>query len=237
MLALSALVSSETNGPPIISYFEKLSAATLTAVSIHKRSDIPISLPSDQTFYLLLMSCSLSSLSRICNVLVTYKTLLEARHQLFKQHDQSAGALNTFLMDTCNLLWRSRALISKDTNSSGCLCPPAVFSELQLYLPAMDRDYSLAGMFGLSLHPLLSGVSRATFVEIEDMAASMSGQLEERHSGPVSQRSLVLLANEGGVDVSWTDYRVHVLDWLEKRGLVGIKRLMYATMRDLIGKQ
>ena len=234
-LALSALVVSESPVPAIISYYEKTSAATLTAFPRTGRSNIPISLPPPQTFYLLLMSSSLSSLSLLCGVLVTYKSLLviELRESA-QPPSQLTATLNSYLMDTCNLLWRSRALVSSESNTAGCLCPPIVVSELQLYLPELDRDYSLAAMFGLSMHPLLSAVSRSSFAELEEVAAHNGEPLEERHSGPVSLRSLVVLSNDGGLDISWEDYRVQVLDWMEKRGLSGIKLLMQAIVKNMV---
>jgi centromere protein I len=89
-------------------------------------------------------------------------------------------------------------------------------------------------MFGLSLHPLLSGISRSSFAELEEAAALSEGPLEERHSGPVSLRSLVVLSNDGGLDISWEDYRIQVLDWMEKRGLGGVKELMQAIVKNMV---
>ena len=60
--------------------------------------------------------------------------------------------------------------------------------------------------------------------------------ITERHAGPVTQRSLALLGQNGGVKVNWSDYRLDVLQWLADRGVDGVRDLMFRTMKLLMTK-
>lgn len=55
-----------------------------------------------------------------------------------------------------------------------------------------------------------------------------------RHAGPVTQRSLGLLGGNGGVRISWAEYRLEVLKWLGDRGVGGVGELMFCTMKHLM---
>lgn len=57
--------------------------------------------------------------------------------------------------------------------------------------------------------------------------ADENGTLTTRHKGPVTQLSLKALARDGGLDVSWPDYRLAVLRYLEGKGVTGVGDLMY----------
>jgi centromere protein I len=62
------------------------------------------------------------------------------------------------------------------------------------------------------------------------------GMINKYHTGPVGEKSLALLKKEGGVSVHWegaNGYKVFVLQWLNARGLGGIKDLMFATVTNL----
>jgi centromere protein I len=62
------------------------------------------------------------------------------------------------------------------------------------------------------------------------------GMINKYHTGPVGEKSLALLKKEGGVGVDWegaNGYKVFVLQWLNERGLGGIKSLMFATVTNL----
>ncbi|MDI1491763.1 MAG: hypothetical protein OHK93_002973 [Ramalina farinacea] len=136
--------------------------------------------------------------------------------------------LNATLIDTCNLLLRSRAFNTSDAHALGCLAPPGLVASLTRYAGALSPPLDLNLLFSLSYHPSLSVVSKAAFAELE-------GTADVKHAGPVNSRSLAGLAREGGVRVGWREYRVHVLKWLEAMGVDGIGNLGRATMRGLMG--
>lgn len=229
-LIASALVSSESTGPSVVNCLDQISVTTTALLQRDPTTVIPIVVPQTQSFYLLLLSSSLFTISRLCAMLARYyKSILSTRGSYTPL---VTSAINTYLMDTCNLLYRARAFISTDTNAVGCLCPRPTFDDLQLYLPLIDREYSLATMFGFSWHPLMSSIAHEAFLELE--TASEQGNVADvLHNGPVSQRSLVLLTNEGGADIAWKEYRIKVMKWMTERGLGGIEEFLFGIIPDL----
>ena len=177
------------------------------------------------------------------------------------------NAFNGFLMDMCNLIWRSRAFNTNDTNALGCMLPAPVNATLRAYANTVDPPQALTQLFSLSLHPALVALSIATFRELEDAAVDDEAEPEARpangdrrpgpdgvrvnghgrprrhptitarHAGPVAQKSLSSLARQGGLAVSWADYRLGVLRWLREMGAGGIEELMFCTMKLLMGNK
>lgn len=68
---------------------------------------------------------------------------------------------------------------------------------------------------------------------MEDAQAD-GGVVMIRHAGPVSQKSLARLREEGRVKVGWAEYRMGVLRWLAARGVRGVGELMGVTMKQLM---
>jgi len=139
---------------------------------------------------------------------------------------------NGFLMDICNCLWRNRAFNKQDINALGCLLPDSVLPTLRE--AAIARGYTLSTLFSLSHSEALCALSIACFRELEDRAAEANTAIRVRHAGPVTSQSLTLLGSDGGLKISWGDYRLEVLKWLEGKGLAGVGELMYNTLRQLM---
>lgn len=138
-------------------------------------------------------------------------------------------------MDVCNLLWRSRAFNTTDTNALGCFLPFPVLQSLRAYTDGLAPPQTLSTLFSLSHNISLGALSIAIFRELEDKAVESGDEVRTRHAGPITQRTLAALSMEGGVAVSWADYRLEVLKWLADRGAEGIRQLMFCTMKLLIG--
>ena len=86
-------------------------------------------------------------------------------------------------------------------------------------------------MFSLSFSPLF-GLQAISYVrELEDKEVE---DIEIRHAGPVTQASLKQLEKDGGLKLSWADYRLGVLRYLENKGAMGVGELMYNTMKHLM---
>lgn len=142
---------------------------------------------------------------------------------------------NGFLMDICNCLWRSRAFNTTDTNALGCLLPPPLLPKFTSYVSSLDTGLTLPSLFTLSYSPVLCNLSISYLRELEDKAdEEAEGGIKIRHAGPVTQKSLVTLGKEGGLQLSWADYRLGVLTYLERRGAKGVGELMYNTMKHLM---
>lgn len=142
---------------------------------------------------------------------------------------------NGFLMDICNCLWRSRAFNTTDTNALGCLLPPPLLPKFTSYVSSLNTGLTLPSLFTLSYSPVLCNLSISYLRELEDRAEEeVVGGIKTRHAGPVTQKSLVTLGKEGGLQLSWADYRLGVLTYLERRGAKGVGELMYNTMKHLM---
>jgi centromere protein I len=230
-LILSALAISDATAASVVSYLDSVSIATTAGLKRAAGTGIPIVVPQKQAYYMLLLSSSLATVSRLCTILNRYYISISQSPRSYTPIVNSS--INTYLMDTCNLIYRARAFVSTDQHAAGCLCPKETFDELQFYLPKVDREYALATMFGFSWHPQISSVAREAFRELELAALGQSDNVQVWHNGPVGQRSLVLLANESGANISWKEYRIKVLQWLGERGLGGIEEFLFATIKDL----
>ena len=205
---------------------------------------IRILTPSPKTVYLLnFLNPSIYTLSSLTAILAVYKVSFE--DCIARQHATGSGPeyprpyvneFNGFLMDICNLLWRSRAFNTTDTNALGCLLPATIYPALRRYTDNLSPSHGLQGLFSLSCHPALAALSIAAFREMEDRAVEEQGEdtVTERHAGPVTQRSLGLLGQNGGARVGWSDYRLEVLQWMANRGADGIRELMFRTMKLLM---
>jgi centromere protein I len=231
-LAQSALAVTLGSSSAILSFFETVVDFALDAVS--KRILLPILGPPPQVIYLLLMSSSLSDISRTCSVVLVYKKALEKKAN---RTNEEAEAVNAYLMDVCNLLWRSRALeLASNANPSakGCLCPAEVSMELQTYLSGLYQDYHVQTMFDSSHNPVIASLSQSAFAALQDDAEASKGEPMERLAGPVTARSLDVLKAKGGMEIEWQQCRISMLNWMEARGVDGIKKLLAGTIRNLM---
>lgn len=213
---------------------------------------IRLTLPLAPTVYTLAFTPANSVLSILGSILATYKTAFEASMaseslQTANQADSPypkalVGQFNGYVMDICNLLWRNRALNAEDPNAMGCLVPEPSIGALTKYIRDLndisrerERDsafhYTLSSVFSLSHHVALCNLSAACFAEIEE--ENNVGGDQPRLKRPVTQKALGSLEKDGGVKMSWQDYRVRMLDWLDARGSGGTGDLMRSTMKAL----
>lgn len=233
-LSILSALPYHSNSPVIsslLSFYELLSVSSLPNI-------IPIVLPTPHLTYLLLTSPSLATLSRLCTILANYKNAFDTHPTPISAYYPvtTTNMFNGYLMDSCNLLWRSRALLTVDANALGIFCAPPVRESLQNYFTALDREYVLSSAFGLSHNALLAALSAAAWSALEEAEIqhqNLDANDVIRHKGPVLQRTLTVLGKEGGVEVTFKQYRVQVLKWLDARGCGGIKELMFATMTGL----
>ncbi|KAG0135182.1 Mis6-domain-containing protein [Tuber indicum] len=204
-----------------------------------------IVLPPDQVVYYFVFSGDVMTLSRICGILSKYKRGFElSLRQAQSGHPNGAGEyprdyvnhFNGFLMDICNLVWRNRAFkwggsdSKQDQNALGCTLANNVALSLQRAVD--EREESLLTLFSLSHSAVLAQFSAECFRMLEN--ANDSEMRRIRHAGPVTQKSLQLLATNGGLKITYSDFRVAVLRALGKKGLGGIWDFMHSTMISLI---
>lgn len=223
-------------------------------------ANIRLTIPPPQTVYTLAFTPTLTHISILSSILSVYKSSFETSLTSTFLHNPSApdplyptkmvGQFNGYIMDICNLVWRNRGLNTDDPNALGCFIPAAVVASMKDYIHGLNDTaeaeygersgadilrYYVPSMFSLSHHMALCGFAAACFRDFEDetFATEGGGSESVRLGKPVTQKALVALEQQGGVKVSWQEYRLKVLDWLDARGSEGIGNLMRSTMKAL----
>ena len=235
-LALTIIQSSLTVSTcsAVVGFYE-------TTTSIISNADLStkvrITIPPAELVYALFFTSCISTISRLCAILAIYKRAFELAMAPKSTSEQQSypkdyvNHFNGFLMDLCNCLWRSRAFNTSDVNALGCLLPEPSVAALTTYVSTLDTSLSLPTLFSLSYSPLLCQLAISYVRELED---NRLNEIEVRHAGPVTQTSLKALERNGGVNLLWADYRLGVLEYLERKGAPGIGELMYNTMKHLM---
>ncbi|KAE8354780.1 Mis6 domain protein [Aspergillus coremiiformis] len=218
----------------------------------HLNGNIRIVIPMAPTVYTLIFTPINSIISIMSAVLASYKSSFEASltspvlqiqgspESLYPT--QLVAQFNGYIMDICNLLWRNRGLNGEDPNALGCLIPPPTITALTQYVrdvtdSSRERKreaaltYNVSSTFSLSHNVALCNMSAACFADIEE--ESNLGEDRPKLRRPVTQKALSALEKEGGIKVTWQEYRVRMLDWLDATGSVGIGNLMRSTMKAL----
>ncbi|KAK6834959.1 hypothetical protein PG987_009653 [Apiospora arundinis] len=204
----------------------------------------PIVIPPSPLVYLLHFSASPATVSRLCGVLARYKAGFQAAMAGSSSRGNNKMAdtysveyineFNGFLMDVCNCLWRSRAFNARDANAHGCLMAPGLVEDLAAYVRGFNLNVALPSLFTLSASPAFGALATAHLRDLEEVEQGLNGDLDVRHAGPVTKSTLARLARDGGVNLSWDDYRLGVLGHLEDHGMNGVAELMNNTMTTLM---
>ncbi|KAI8943575.1 hypothetical protein NX059_001571 [Plenodomus lindquistii] len=232
----SALTSS------VLSFYELLSSSSQSQSNAQPM--IPITLPPTHLIYLLAEDTSLTTLSRICGILGAYKNAFDAHPKPISRYypEEVTSTFNTCLRDMYNILWVSKGLFAAEGKSVGLYCAPELRSQLHEYLRSIDRSYTIETAFGLSYNAWTSSVSAVVWRALESSRIERQG-LDASHIkrdiGPITKVTLDRLKEAGGVSVEWDGpdgYKVHVLRYLDERGLGGMKDLMFAIATNLRGK-
>jgi centromere protein I len=209
-----------------------------------------LTLPYAQTVYTLAFIPNISVISSLESVLAVYKAAFEASlsSQVLQSQGTPAygtdlvGRFNGYVMDMCNVLWRNRALNTEDPNALGCLIPAKTVTALTTYVRDVneaakhyDREnafhIALTSIFSLSHHAAFCNLSAACFADVEE-DQDVTGN-RPKLGKPATHKALVALEKDGGAKMTWQEYRVHMLDWLDALGCRGTGILMRSTMKAL----
>ncbi|RAR04214.1 SPX-domain-containing protein [Stemphylium lycopersici] len=220
----------------VLSFYEFLSTSSRPHV-------IPILLPPMHLIYLLAQDSSPTILARVCGIIGAYKVAFDKHPKPVKTYYpvEVTDTFNYCLRDMYNLVWVARGLLAQEKKSEGLFCDQTLRSTLNTYLSSVDREYAIGTAFNLSNNVWLASLSAAAWRAIEFRVIEREGfdsTSMTLHRGPVSEKSLGILKRRGGVNVEWegaNGYKVMVLQWLDERGLGGIKDLMFATVMNLKG--
>ncbi|KAL3458684.1 Mis6-domain-containing protein [Aspergillus heterothallicus] len=218
----------------------------------HLNGNIRITVPLAPTIYSLIFTPVGSVISDMNSILASYKSSFEtsmasealqppeSADMLYSQ--SLVGQFNGYIMDICNLVWRNRALNTEDPNALGCLIPQATITALTQYIREVNEksrkrsreaafSYTIASVFSLSHHAALSNMSASCFADIEK--ENNLADDKPRLRKPVTQKALSALEKDGEIQMTWQDYRVRMLEWMDANGSSGIGALMRTTMKAL----
>ncbi|KAJ6150991.1 Centromere protein Cenp-I [Penicillium chermesinum] len=232
----------------ILKFYQSL--ARLFSHAPH-HAHIRLSIPPAPLMYSLSFTPTVSVISTLSSILTAYKSGFEASitsHAAKSPNTKplydpkSVNHFNGYVMDTCNMLWRNRGLNTDDPNARACLVPKSTIAALQNYVRNVDEaakrydresafHCTLATIFSLSHNAAYSNLSAACFrdLEADQQIAEHRPQLRK----PVTAKALQALEKEGGAKITWQEYKVHMLDWLDAIGSRGTSDLMRSTLKVL----
>ncbi|KAJ4413720.1 hypothetical protein N0V82_008359 [Gnomoniopsis sp. IMI 355080] len=200
-------------------------------------------MPPTLVVYTLQFSPSLATVSRLCTILTVYKQacavyMSNSAKNLGPAYDKTqVHMFNGFLMDICNCFWRGKAFVKSDAHARGCMISDEVITALRSYVSSLtdsgSGEMELAMLFTMSYSPLLCFQGMEHLRRLED-EEDEDFELRARHAGPITQKSLLQTARQGGVEVVWQDYRLGLLRHLEDNEWRGISELLYSTMKNLL---
>lgn len=217
-----------------------------------ENAGIRLAVPPAPSIYTITFTPIVSVISILSSILAAYKSSFEnsLTSKIIKPANPSdplydpkvVGQFNGYVMDTCNLIWRNRALNSEDPNARACLVPAPSISVFTNYIRDVNEtakryDHksafhcTLPSIFSLSHHVALCNLSAACFADLEDDQNIAEDRSKLRK--PVAPKALQALEKEGGAKITWQEYRVHMLDWLDAVGSTGTGELMRSTMKAL----
>ncbi|KAK6529581.1 hypothetical protein TWF281_008752 [Arthrobotrys megalospora] len=200
--------------------------------------------PADTVVYSSVFIGDAVSFSRICGILADYKKAF-LTHTELRSKNPNAGYtepdrvyvdhFNGFLMDISNFFWRFRCFYhdpAKDTNALGCLMKDDFVDCLNS--AANAREFTLNGLFTLTHSPTFSRFNTDCLRFLEERYEETHDVvLNTRHAGPVTSKSLIGLAGDGGYSLEYRVFKVASLEYLKRKGFEGVHRLIYSTMKKL----
>ncbi|KAJ5147878.1 Centromere protein Cenp-I [Penicillium atrosanguineum] len=242
----------QDNRPMVLSFLEFYRSLANLFSHASRNARIRLTVPLAPTVYTIAFTPSIAIISILNSILAGYKSSFEASltsevitpsnppEPLYKT--AVVSQFNGYVMDMCNLIWRNRALNADDPNALGCLIPQASVAAFTEYIRNVneankhyDRESAfnsnLPSTFSLSHHAAFCNLSAACFADLEE------NQRIPKHAPklrkPVTQKALQALEKDGGATITWQEYRVHMLEWLEAIGSRGTSNLMRSTMKAL----
>lgn len=131
------------------------------------------------------------------------------------------------------MIWKLRFL-AQEANAHACLVPATIITSLTSYVSRTTKDkfITLPMLFSLPLSPTTSLQADKWLRSVED---EKENEIEKRHPGPVTVKSLGIWAREGGLKPGFKECQAEVMLYLRDRGVGGLWELMRGTIKVLEG--
>ncbi|KAG1177052.1 hypothetical protein G6F70_007003 [Rhizopus microsporus] len=207
-----------------LSFFELVS-------SISIQHNIPrIITPAAPFVYRHFFSTSAMAHSRICNIIYQYKMAFEQSEDQLEDHqtEEYLSSFNTCMLNVCNALWKTISIQGEQPPFD----LPAVTVE-RLFERCQERGTDVQRALSITQSAALIGFSKRFMKALEEQETNH----QVMHHEPITANSLAKLGQEGGMSLSYQDYRIRYLDHLYEQGFTGIYNLLYSSMKSLINKR
>ncbi|KAF9402909.1 hypothetical protein BGX21_008102 [Mortierella sp. AD011] len=244
----------------VLSFFDLASSLTKTY-----KLPLVVVIPDSFIVYRCFLSDSGMSISRLCGILYQYKQAFEAfeleqqlQYDLLVQSQMSSQEMtsdgqapsvpkpvdipgysreyvilfNSFVMDVCNLLWRNRAFNKTDKNAQGFLVDSHTIAQTKQI--CVDGGLSINNMFSVTHSSVMSGYSARFLKSLEDQ---QNIPADKRLIAPASVPALKDMVARGGLNITFEDYRVQYLDYLEQKGFDGVTQFLFDCMTNLLQRR
>ncbi|KAF9931628.1 hypothetical protein FBU30_009804 [Linnemannia zychae] len=242
----------------VLSFFDLTSNLT-------KKNNLPIAviIPEASIIYRCFLSDSAMAISRICGIIYQYKQAYEAfeeeqqlqyeilvQSQIASQNEKEASAtlpaplevpgytreyvvqFNSFVMDICNFLWRNRAFNKADKNSKGFQMDQETIAYAKQV--CVDSGLNMNNMLSITHSTAFSGYSARFLKSLEEQD---NVPLEKRLKAPASAKALKDMSANGGLNLTFDEYRIQYLDHLEKLGCEGISQFLFDCITNLLQRK
>ena len=185
-----------------------------------------VSLPPPVLVYVSFFSCVPSLVSQLCGLLASYKHIFDL-HENYSTEEKDL--FNSYVMDICNCLWRNRAFNTVDKGARGFGVPQRLVEAFRQQFQQTRIDISTS--LSLTCGPAFGRYATKCLRELEDGDYSV----RIRHLGPPTPLSFQTLSPEdGGLNMSFLEYRVALLEYLKSLGYTGLHEFLYCTMTSLM---
>ncbi|KAF9952818.1 hypothetical protein BGZ65_005041 [Modicella reniformis] len=243
----------------VLSFFDLVSSLIGTY-----EMPLAVVIPDSTIVYRCFLSDSGMSVSRICGIVYQYKKafhVFEQEQQLQYDilvqtqlsrsdagDDQAAelpvaleipgygheyvALFNSFVMDICNFLWRSRAFNKSDKNARGFLMDQGTIGHIRQV--CMDGGLSMNNMLSIMHSTALSGYSARFLRSLEE---EENVPMEKRLKAPVSVPALKDVVAKGGLNMTFEEYRIRYLDYLEQHGFDGVYQFLIDSITNLLQRK
>ncbi|KAK4701827.1 centromere protein I, partial [Phenoliferia sp. Uapishka_3] len=192
-------------------------------------------IPSSIFVYTCLLSEEISSVTRICGIVSTLREVLTGEATAIDKEAEGnrelVAELNTYLVDFINALWR-KSLGEETNGGKGMGLDLGQIEGLKKLCE--ERGQAWGNGIGLTVHPALAMMARDCLSKMEEKAGSTP---VNAGSGPVLASSLKNLSANGGPKVTFTNFRVAFLEYLEERGATGIHQFFFTSLQSLIDRR
>ncbi|KAI7865756.1 Mis6-domain-containing protein [Spinellus fusiger] len=178
-------------------------------------------------------STSPMAVSRTCSIIYQYKLAFEFQYEPSNDWKpihavEHLEHFNMFVMDLCNALWRNALFSRSDNVARGFSMPKDIIDELIAL--CKERGDEMKCIVSITHSTCFVGFSKR-FAELKER------NLLVQHHKPITTSSLSDLSANGGLSMSFGEYRAEFLEYLYDQGLYGVHDLLYECMSFLIQRR